>query len=479
MSSSELHNRSHPGAPNANPLNKWASNKSAIQALPSNLKVVNRDLSSSRNIKINFLKCNGVIAPVSNAVGNKLFTLDVSTLNCFINYTDFNKLNPDTSVVVKPEVFSDWYTKYQSAQTPAQGYNIYEPSAIVSYCDNTGKRLNYICKITNIISNQDASGNPIPQFTFDTSTVVFYDYTSYSKKGENIAFPIANNPEISKIDTNFLSGFFVDIRIDFDPLYDPSYDYNADISFFLQSDMKIVNNNGKYVASLPMSDNFIGYRCWSPINASRNQVLEVYVDNISYFTYMFESVFSNRTDTPQDSFKPSTTLEFVSRNGTSATCIVQITDSYIFKDSVIFNLDNEIVKMYDDNGVLVSSYKSISKVLKEGSFTQVRMDIDSAGCGYLGYAIWANWGYKIFNEFEAYCEGNGNTGFGVLDANCLPFNGCANQQGCFYKWNWACCTTHGSCPDECNCLCNQSLRACGASNCLGWLLPIIFFILDP
>ena len=107
------------------------------------------------------------------------------------------------------------------------------------------------------------------------------------------------------------------------------------------------------------------------------------------------------------------------------------------------------------------------------------MDIDSAGCGYLGYAIWANWGYKIFNEFEAYCEGNGNTGFGVLDANCLPFNGCANQQGCFYKWNWACCTTHGSCPDECNCLCNQSLRACGASDCFGWLLPIIFFILDP
>lgn len=471
MSSSELRNRSHPGAPNANPLNKWASNKSAIQALPSNLKVVNRDLSSSRNIKINFLKCDGVIAPVPNSE-NKLFTLDVSTKNCFINYTDFNKLNPDTSVVVKPEVFSDWYTKYQN---PVPGIQHYEPSTIVSYCDNTGKRLNYICKIKNIVLKPD--DNPV--FTFDTSTVVFYDYTSYSKKGENIAFPIGNNPEISKIDTNFLSGFFVDIRIDFDPLYDTSYDYNADISFFLQSDMKILNNNGKYVASLPTSDNFIGYRCWSPFNASRNQELEVYVDNISYFTDMFKSVFSNRTDTPQDFFKPSTTLEFVSRNRTSATCIVQITDSYISKDSVIFNLDNEIVKMYDDNNVLVSSYKSISKVLKEGSFTQVRMDIDAAGCGYLGYAIWANWGYKIFNEFEAYCQGNGNTGFGVLDANCLPFNGCANQQGCFYKWNWACCTTHGSCPDACNCLCNQSLRACGASDCFGWLLPIIFFILDP
>ncbi len=36
MSSSELRNR-------ANPLNKWASNKSAIEALPSNLKVAKKN----------------------------------------------------------------------------------------------------------------------------------------------------------------------------------------------------------------------------------------------------------------------------------------------------------------------------------------------------------------------------------------------------------------------------------------------------
>ena len=202
MSSSELRNRSHSGAPNANPLNKWASNKSAIDALPSNLKVANKDVSSTRNLQINFLKCNGVIAPVSSAADNKQFTLDVSTLTYFVNYTDFNKLNPDASVVVRPQVFSDWYDAYLVAKNPAQGSVIlpYVPSTIVSYHDNTGKKLNYICQITNIVYNQD--GNPL--FTFDTSKVVFYDSSSYSKKGENIDVPIVNNPEVSKIDTNFL-----------------------------------------------------------------------------------------------------------------------------------------------------------------------------------------------------------------------------------------------------------------------------------
>ena len=249
MSSSELRNR-------ANPLNKWASNKSAIEALPSNLKVVKktRSLASlSKNLKINFLKCNGVIAPVSNTAGNKQFTLDVSTLTYFVNYTDFNKLNPDASVVVKPQVFSEWYDAYLVSKNPAQGSNIlpYAPSTIVSYHDNTGKKLNYICQITNIVKKSD--GNPL--FTFDTSKVVFYDKDSNTTKKvasaaaaaaaiPNVSssdvynavisshVPIVNNPEISKIDINFLSGSFVNIRIDFDPLYDPLYKYNADVSFF-------------------------------------------------------------------------------------------------------------------------------------------------------------------------------------------------------------------------------------------------------
>lgn len=465
MSSSELRNRSHPSAHNANPLNKWASNKEAIQALPSNLKVANRDLSSTRNLQINFLKCNGVIAPVSNAIDNAEFTLDVSTLTYFVNYTDFNKLNPDTSVVVYPQVFSDWYTNYTSAKITVSNINPYEPSAIVSYHDNTGKKLNYICKIKNIVKKSDG----YPLFTFDTSKVVFYDSSSYSKKGENIAVPIVNNPEISKIDTNFLPGTFINIRIDFDPLPDPSYDYNGDISFFLQSDMTIVKSgNGNYVASMPLSGNFVGYRNWTPsiLEQDLNQELEVYVDNISYFTHMFEKVYSNRTDTPQNSFKPSTTLEFMTKDRKTYTCIVQITDSYIYKDNVIFNLNNEIVQMYDlpkgsvdPSPTLVSSYKSITKILNEGHFTQVRMDIDCEGCGYLGSAYSNAENTYLYNTPPTICGAN---------------EGCSYEQGCHWKW-WGCCTTYGACPDSCNCSCNDLLRSCGASSisCDIWISWII------
>ena len=452
---------SHPGAQNTNPLNKWASNKSAIEALPSNLKVAKKTrslASQSKNIQINFLKCNGVIAPVSNAVDNKQFTLDVSTLTYFVNYTDFNKLNPDASVVVKPQVFSDWYDAYLVSKNPAQGSNLlpYQPSTIVSYQDNTRKKLNYICKITNIVKKQD--GNPL--FTFDTSTVVFYDKSSVTTKKTASAaaaaaipnasssdvynaiisspVPIVNNPEISKIDINFLSGSFVDIRIDFDPLYDRLYKYNADVSFFLQSDMKIVNNNGKYIASVPMSDRFVLYRNWCPNDSVRNQTLEVYIDDISYFTHMFRRVLSNRTDTPQDIFKPSTTLEFTTRDRGTYTCIVQIIDCYVYKDNILFELDNEIVKMYHDNGDLVSSYKSISKILTEGSFTQVRMDIDPMGCG------------SFISVAEADFDG---PQFNFMPINCQPPD-CNLLQSCNFNWGSACCTTRPStCSDGCNVWC--------------------------
>jgi hypothetical protein len=476
MSSSELRNR-------ANPLNKWASNKSAIEALPSNLKVAKktRSLASlSKNLQINFLKCNGVIAPVSNAADNKQFTLDVSTLTYFVNYTDFNNLNPDASVVVKPQVFSDWYDAYLVSKNPAQGSNIlpYAPSTIISYHDNTGKKLNYICQITNIVKKSD--GNPL--FTFDTSKVVFYDKNSNTTKKiasaavaaaaiPNVSssdvynavisshVPIVNNPEISKIDINFLSGTFIDIRIDFDPLYDPLYKYNGDMSYFLQSDMKLVNNNGKYIASVPMSDRFVLYRSWCPNDQKRNQELEVYIDDISYFTRMFKSAFSNRTDTSQDSFKPSTTLEFRSRNGKTYTCIVQITDCYVYKDNILFELDNEIVKMYDDNSELVSSYKSISKILKEGSYTQVRMDIDSGACG---------------NFSPSYTNAGGSS---YIQASCSPPN-CSATQNCYYDgWSCCCTTSPSSCHDDCNCFCFGAGQAggmqycgqgsCGAVSCAG------------
>ena len=152
MSSREFHNHSHDATKHlSNPLNKWTTNTRALEALPSNLKTLNTDSGSNKNLLINFLKCNGIIAPVSNNAGNKQFTLDVSTLSYFVNYTDFNKNNPDASVVVKPQVFSDWYDSYLLAKNPQQGSNIlpYIPSTIVSYHDNTGKKLNYICQITN------------------------------------------------------------------------------------------------------------------------------------------------------------------------------------------------------------------------------------------------------------------------------------------------------------------------------------------
>ena len=472
MSSSELRNRLHPGAQNTNLLNKWASNKSAIQALPSNLKVAkkSRSLASlSKNLQINFLKCDGVIAPVSNAVGNKQFTLTVSTLTYFVNYTDFNKLNPDASVLVQPQVFSVWYTNYISAknQTDGKGFLPYQPSTIVSYYDNnSGKKLNYICKITNIVLNHDAGGNPIPVFTFDTSTVKFYDKNSISTKKTAAAAaaavgagasasdvydvitsskdPIVNDSEVTKIDTNFLTGLFRDIRIDFDPLYDSSYKYNADYSYFLQSDMTIVNNNGKCQASVDQSHRFIMYRSWCPNDPGRNQELEVYVDDISYFTRMFGHILSNRIDTPQDLFKPSTTLEFRKRDGSTSTIIVQITDCYVHQGKIIFELDNEIVKIKDDSGDYVQSYKSISKILREGTHTysQVRMDIDSGGCGSFGSP------YQMEQT----------------DGNCAP-NYCNPNQGCYYNWGSACCTTSpSSCHDDCNCFCsNNSLAKCGTS----------------
>jgi len=464
MSSSELRNR-------ANPLNKWASNKSAIDALPSNLKVTKktRSLASlSKNLKINFLKCNGVIAPVSNTAGNKQFTLDVSTLTYFVNYTDFNKLNPDASVVVKPQVFSDWYAKYLLAKNQTDGYNLlpYQPSTIVSYHDNTGKKLNYICKITNIVLNHDAIGNPIPVFTFDTSKVVFYDKSSVTiKKIASAAVaaaipnvsssdvynavisspvPIVNNPEISKIDINFLSGSFRNIRIDFDPLFDPLYKYNGDMSYFLQSDMKIVNNNGKFVASVPMTDRLIMYRSWCPNDPARNQELEVYVDDILYLTRMGSKFFADRTNVPPDSFKPSTTLEFRFKDNTTSTCIIQITDCYVYKDNILFDLDNGIVKMYDDSGDLVSSYKSISKILTEGSYTQVRMDIDSGACGSFS-----------LSQTNGLIEARPTLGWN----ECLPTN-CSATQNCYYNGFSCCCTTSPStCSDNCNCMCSGAISA--------------------
>jgi hypothetical protein len=197
--------------------------------------------------------------------------------------------------------------------------------------------------------------------------------------------------------------------------------------------MKIVNNNGKYIASVPMRDSFVSYRNWSPTNAKRNEELQVYIDNISYLTRMFRPLYCNRTDVPLNFFTPSTTIEFLSRDKVSYTNIVQITDTYTYKDNIIFELDNQIVKLYDESGDLVSSYKSISKIIHEGSFTQVRMDIDGGYCG----------SFLVFNGYPD-----------ESPSSCNPPN-CSLGQSCYYN-GWDCCCTNSNvnCTDGCNQNCN-------------------------
>jgi hypothetical protein len=361
-------------------LNKWASNKSAIQSLPSNLKVSNRSVDSTKNSRTHFLKCDGTIAPVFNSVYNKKFTLNVSTLTHFVSYTDFNKLNPDDSLKVQSLHFHAWYNDYLLAKNPVQvqGSTIvpYEPSAIVSYHDSLGNKHNYICKITNIVYNQDGSGNPIPWFTFDTSKVVFYDSSSVNKSGTNVVpVPIVNDPEVTKIDTNFLPGTFSDIHIDFDPFYDPFYNHPLIPPICLNDvDMNIVKNNGKWIAAVRMMDrySYFSYSSWSYTDNSKNQTLSVYVDNVKGLTTSLKSVLFNRTDTPPDNFKPGVKLEFRTRDGKTSTSTVQITDCYVYKDKLIFEL-NENVQLYNDNEELVSYHKTISNQLNGGSFTHVKM----------------------------------------------------------------------------------------------------------
>ena len=343
MSSSELHNRSHPSAQNANPL--------------------------PLNKQINFLKCDGVIArlpyPFDYSIYEPFkFTLTVSTLTFFGNYTDF-------SLVVTTETFRQWYDKYLIANNPAQSSTIaaYNPHAHVSYHDSSGNKHNYVCKITNIVLNQDA-----PIFTFDTSYVLFYDKTSDIAVEGTIFVrnPIVNDPMVSKIDTNFLPGEYKDIRIHFDPLYDTSYDdYNIPSPMFIHSDIKmglekmfsregrIIGN--KQFARLPIEfeSRFVSYGAWSPTDVNSNQKTSVYVETLSTFTHIFEKYLHNKTDTPQDFIKASTILEFHTRDGEIFINTFQITDCHLNKSYLEFELTGGI-----KNGIT------------EGLWTNVTMRID-------------------------------------------------------------------------------------------------------
>jgi hypothetical protein len=227
-------------------------------------------------------------------------------------------------------------------------------------------------------------GNPIPWFTFDTSTVVFYDKTSYIPTVGTpfVRVPIVNDPEVTKIDTNFIPGPFIDINIDFDPIGDPAYVHLfPSPSFFQVDDMNIVKHNGKWIASVPVMYRYVTYRSWSSTDNSKNQTLTVYVDKITGFTKRFESVLFNRNDNPQDNFKPAVKLEFRTRDGKTSTSTVQMADCYVHKDKLLFELNNENVKMYNDSEELVSSYKTISKQLNEGSFTNVKICLLAAAAG--------------------------------------------------------------------------------------------------
>jgi hypothetical protein len=383
--------------------------------------------SDNDNLLINFISVNGKIS--KDETNDKVYRLQTSKIQYFLNYTDFNPNNPDASVNVDKVHIEEWITKYNLDKNPSADSNIlpYCPSTIVSY-NNGQNRLNYICNITNITTNTN-NGEINLIFTFDTSNVQFI-----GKSGESIE----NNPAITKIDTVFMEGTFNDIRIDFDPLYDPKYKYNADFSFFLQGDLTISKTkNNKFLGSFPMETNFIGYRNWNPtkINKDRNNILEVYCDNIKYITNFI----------PKDSttsFTPSTTIEYSSNDGVASTNIVQIKDAYISKHTddsqkVFFELDNEIVKFFNNK----KGYKSVSKTLKEGIYYDVRMDIDDDGCGTMA---------------STQC-GDGRTE--KLPLACLG-------KGCYYRWGcegWACACCFNKadgCPNSC-CGFYTRLATCG------------------
>jgi hypothetical protein len=365
-----------------------------------NLTNVNPDTD---NLLINFIKVNGIIS--KDVTNDKIYTLSTSKIQYFLNYTDFNPNNPDASVNVNKVHIEEWITKYNLAKNPSADSNIlpYCPSTIVSY-NNGQNRLNYICNITNITTDANANGETNLIFTFDTSKVQFI-----GKIGETIE----NDPARTKIDTVFMEGAFNDIRIDFDPLYDPKYKYNGDFSYFLQGDLMISKTkNNKFLGSLPMETNFIGYRSWNPTNKDRNDVLEVFCDDITSFTHLM----------PRDStisFTPSTTIEYVSNDGVTSTNIVQIKDASISKHNdngnhkVFFELDNEFVKFFNNK----NGYKSVSNTLKEGIYYDARMDIDSGGCGTMPGP--GNWTAEVqettfppacYNQgchWQGYCSSNG------------------------------------------------------------------------
>ena len=389
MYSSEFKNSSHTGAQNTNPLNKWDSNKSAVQALPANLRVSNRDVGSTKNIRYNMINCSATIAPVSNVVGNKQFTLTISTPFNFHTYTNFSKSNPDTSLVVRSEEFSAWYAQYLFAKNPPQGSLIqpYAPTAIITYRNNLGNKMNYIARISNISYNP-GSTLPITIIAFDTTPVVFYDKTSIlSLKSSNTIVPATNIPEVTRIDTNFLLGTFDDIKIDFDDLPNPAYDNNRGYGYFFDSTMKVVKNNGNFIVSIPNEDRLVTYSLWSSTSSQKNQHIIVFTDTVSSFIESHSSAVFNRNDTPKDFFAPSTSMQFTARDGTTSTCILQVSDTFIQTNkttsNLIFELNNQNVKIYHQNGELVSSLESsnntISKIMTEGAHTQVKMKIDDIG----------------------------------------------------------------------------------------------------
>jgi len=310
------------------------------------------DSDKNKNLLINFIKVNGTIVQTADQV----YTLSTNKIKCFLDYTDFNTNNPDAGINVNKVSLNKWLKKYNLSRNPPADSKIlpYIPSTIVSY--QSGKeRLNYICQITNIIKT---SGDDLI-FTFETS---------------NVKFNKTNNPAITKIDTVFRQGKFKNIRIDFDPLYDPEYQYNADFSFFLQGDLEITKKDSKYTGSFSLENRFIGYRNWNPFDSDRNQILEVFFNDLIFFISMFKKVLVNNK--LQSSFKPTTTIEYA-----ESTNIVQIKDVYVSRDKdnqhrVYFDLDNKIVNFFNDK----THYKSVSKILNKankGIINDVRMDIDA------------------------------------------------------------------------------------------------------
>lgn len=303
----------------------------------------------SKTIYSNFLKGNGVVKKIDDTT----YQITLSELQYFLEYQNWNYKNPDALIHVDLVLFNEWLIEYNKARYPDPSSQLqpYIPTTIVTY--HIGQeRLNFIAQTVLIDS----------QLTFTLST-------------KKIVFLNKNNPKVTKISTDFIEGTFKDIRLDIDPLYDDTRDYNGDFEYFLQGDIEVKKCKNMYNIQLDNKDRIVAYRQWNPFDANRNQIVEVYTETLCYFIKMLCRTFTKKV--PR--WNPTTLLEFLTPEGLTFTGVLIIDKMTRSKDKkkINFCFSNEKIRFFNGKDF----YKSVTDILKPGKFKQVRFDIDGAGCG--------------------------------------------------------------------------------------------------